>query len=246
MTADIRSNLSTVDALRAARLDSAPLQAAVLSIKTLQSQRFAHTYQDMLASERFGGATRFFLRELYGARDYSQRDAQFARIAGTIERIFPASVLLVASDLAALHALSESLDDVLARHWSELDRQELILQGYSANASRYVAAWRLLGQREERQKQLHLALHIGRSLDTLTGTLGLRTMLKLMRSPAAAAGLSDLQRFLESGFDTFHAMRRNKGACIQFLDTIALRETQWIATLFDAPIEQCLQRLSSV
>lgn len=246
MTADIRSNLSTVDALRAARRDSAPLQAAVLSIKTMQSQRFAHTYQDMLASERFGGATRFFLRELYGARDYSQRDAQFARIAGTIERIFPASVLQVASDLATLHALSESLDDALARHWFDLGRQALSVQDHPPMAARYVAAWRLLGQREKRQEQLHLALHIGRSLDTLTGTLGLRTMLKLMRSPAAAAGLSDLQRFLESGFDTFHAMRRNKGACMHFLDTIALRETQWIASLFDAPTEQCLQDLSFV
>jgi hypothetical protein len=236
MTADIRSNIRSVDALRSARAGVTPLESSVLAIKSLQSQRFACCYSDLLASERFGSATRFFLSELYGTRDFSLRDAQFARIAGTIERLFPASVLHLASDLSVLHALSEYLDDAMARLWLDLP--------HLPKAERYVAAWRLLKQPVSRQKQLDLALHIGRSLDKLTATLGLRTMLKLMRSPAAAAGLSDLQTFLETGFDTFHDMRRSKGACAAFLDTIAQRETAWMAHLFDTSRVDFSQSLS--
>ena len=35
----------------------------------------------------------------------------------------------------------------------------------------------------------------------------LRNSLRLMRGPAQVAGLGDLQAFLESGFETFRAMR---------------------------------------
>ena len=51
-----------------------------------------------------------------------------------------------------------------------------------------------------------------------------------MRAPAAAAGLGDLQRFLESGFDTFAAM---KGAR-DFVATVQTRETELAAALFGA------------
>jgi hypothetical protein len=50
----------------------------------------------------------------------------------------------------------------------------------------------------------------------------------LMRGPARAAGLADLQTFLERGFDTFRAM---KGA-EQFLAWVAQRERTLVATLF--------------
>jgi hypothetical protein len=49
-----------------------------------------------------------------------------------------------------------------------------------------------------------------------------------MRRPAQAAGLGELQRFLESGFDTFGAM---KGAA-EFLDTVRDREQALSAALF--------------
>ena len=48
----------------------------------------------------------------------------------------------------------------------------------------------------------------------------LRHTLRLMRGPARAAGLGELQRFLESGFDTFKAM----GGAREFLSIIAARE----------------------
>ena len=58
----------------------------------------------------------------------------------------------------------------------------------------------------------------------------LRNALRLMRGPSRAAGLGELQRTLESGFDIFQAM---KGA-EEFIAFIALRERDLAEALFAA------------
>jgi hypothetical protein len=80
---------------------------------------------------------------------------------------------------------------------------------------------------------------------SLTRTAGLRLMLKMMRGPAVAAGLGSLQRFLETGFDTFAAMGRTRGGAVQFLGTIRSRESALIASLFDDPFVACETQLAA-
>ena len=60
------------------------------------------------------GAARFFLDDLYGPRDFSERDAQFARIVPALVRLFPHEIVGTVQALAALHALSERLDSAMA------------------------------------------------------------------------------------------------------------------------------------
>ena len=57
---------------------------------------------------------------------------------------------------------------------------------------------------------------MGNELAQLTRKPGLRTMLRMMRKPAHAAGMGALQQFLESGFDTFGQLARQRGAVEQF------------------------------
>jgi hypothetical protein len=73
-----------------------------------------------------------------------------------------------------------------------------------------------------------LVIHIGESLERYTGMPMLSMSLRMMRVPARAAGLSELQRFLETAFGTFKAMH---GAG-EFLQTIAEREHALAARLF--------------
>ena len=213
----IRQHLETVAALRAQP------DAALPAIKRLQAQRFEATYADLLSTPRYQPATRFFLDELYGDHDFAQRDAQFGRIAGAIERLFPQAVVQLAVDMAELHALTEGLDAEMARHWDKLTE--------TTPAARYVAAWRLTGQRSQREQQLRVVLHMGRELQHMTGKKSLRLALRMMRGPAQAAGLGALQGFLEAGFDAFGHM----GGADGFLNTIASRERAWIDRLFDSP-----------
>lgn len=212
--------LRAVDAERERRAADPGLDARVQAVKTYQQRRFARTYADLLANPRYEAATRFFLHELYGPDDYRQRDAQFARVIPTLTRLFPDEVVDTVARLARLHALSERLDTRMAEH----------LMSPDVTAEEYAIAWRACSDPATRQQQIELTMAVGESLDKLTRKPLLRQSLRLMRGPAQMAGLGALQHFLESGFDTFRAMR---GAG-EFLSTVRQREDTLARGLFQA------------
>jgi len=233
----IRHAVDRVSQLRRESLTAPGLRAAVTQVKRFQAQRFAGTYADLLQGATYQNAARFFLEELYSDKDYAERDAQFSRIAGAVQKFFPSQVVATAVALAELHALTEALDHTMAQAWlAEGDQL--------AAGARYIGAWRATGRRQDRQMQLDVVLSIGHELARLTRTPGLRLMLKMMRAPAAAAGLDALQRFLEAGFDTFAALARHTGRVEAFLDLIRGRESALIASLFDAELVACETELT--
>jgi hypothetical protein len=234
----IRNAVAQVSLLRQAVLADPALGTALRQVKQVQSRRFAGTYADLLASGPYAAASDFFLTELYSDKDYADRDAQFARIAGAIERFFPQQVAGTAVALAELHAVTEELDQAMAVDWLAQARSDL------GDAARYTMAWRGVGRRAERDSQLKVVLGIGDQMARLTRTPGLRVMLKMMRGPALAAGLGSLQRFLETGFDTFAAMARKPGGAEEFLRIIQERESALLALLFDAPLVACETELA--
>ena len=238
-TADqIHTALETVAQLRQQRMGQPALAAANSAIKRFQARRFQATYPDLLQSPRYKTAAAFFLHELYSDKDYAERDQQFARIASTIAKLFPQSVVNTAAALAEVHALTDRLDDAMAHQVLVLDAGEKVF----VEPSRYIACWRRVTNPAARQQQLHLVLALGESLDNLTRKPGLRTLLKMMRGPAAAAGLGSLQKFLESGFDAFQTMR----GADEFLNLITSRESDWIQKLFKEDIVACGTKLTEL
>jgi len=219
----ILGHLEIVAEERTRRERDADLDARVIALKTYQQRRFAKTYADLLPTKRYGPASRFFIEELYGPRDFADRDAQFARVVPALVRLFPREIIATVSALAQLHALSEQLDTETASHLNSKDE---------LNAFNYVRAWQATGRRSDREKQIDLTLQVGQSLDRLTRNPLLRHSLRMMRAPAKGAGLSDLQRFLETGFDNFKAMNGAK----EFLQTIESRERRLAHDLFEAPL----------
>lgn len=228
----IRLQLQRVGHLRD-QAHSAGLASAVHEVKQLQARRFRATYSDFLQSPRHAAATRFFLEELYGEHSFTERDAQFGRIAGAIERLFPAAVGQLAVDLAETHALTETLDHEMAVHW-------LAMGGDCGYAERYVRCWRLTGQPTQRARQLAVVQHMGRELQRLTRSRSLLLALKMMRQPAQVAGLSSLQQFLERGFSAFASM----GDASDFLASIQARESRWIASMFNDDLQPCQAALT--
>ena len=225
----IRNAVSQVSALRVTSQADPALHNAITSVKRFQARRFAQTYSDLLAGGPYKDAARFFLDELYSDKDYSVRDAQFSRIAGALQTFFPKQVVAIAVSLAQLHELTEDLDHKMGIEWLSAVRLTT-----ANDAQRYGRAWRSVGRRKDRDTQLNDVLAVGQELDKLTRASGLRMMLKMMRRPASAAGLSSLQSFLESGFDTFAKMNgRGKGAQ-EFLGIVRERESLLIEELFAA------------
>lgn len=223
--ATIRQAVHQVEQLREESRAWPEIGAAVMAVKQFQSRRFRGTYTDLLAAGPYAAATRFFLDELYGGKDDTERDQQFARIAGAVERLFPKDVGMTAAALAQLHALTESLDHGLAR---------ALRPGEPLDAGAYVRAWREMGCRAQREQQLDKVLEIGSELARLTRLPGLRLMLKMMRAPAAAAGMTTLQAFLETGFDTFAEITRSRAGVMPFLDAVQARERRLLVLLFDS------------
>lgn len=214
----ILAHLQTVTDQRAQRAADAALGERVVAVKHYQQRRFEMTYADLLSHPRYAGASNFFLDELYGPSDFTQRDSQFARIVPALVRLFPDEVVRTVEALAALHALSERFDSEMGR----------ALLSPRVDAQAYAQGWQHCGDAAGRERQIGLMQHVGRSLDGLTRNPLLRHSLRLMRGPARAAGMAALQTFLEAGFDTFRAMR----GADEFLALVGQRERELARTLF--------------
>lgn len=222
----IRNAVATVNALRMEADASPLLLEAVMQIKRFQENRFRATYADLLASDDYGPASQFFLNELYSDKDFAQRDAQFAKIAGALQTLLPKQLVHTAVVMAQLHRLTEELDHQMGiASLSRIDADLTVI---------YAQAWKKVGRPADRQLQLKTVLSVGMELERLTRTPGLRLMLKMMRKPAHAAGLGALQQFLEAGFDTFAGMSSQKHLVKSFLLTVEQRETKYIDWLFSA------------
>lgn len=166
-------------------------------VKAWQARRLAETHADLLRDPRYAAATRFFLEDLYGPKDFSARDAELQRIVPTMRKLLPASALETAARAIELEALTEALDHALANS----------LAAGALDEARYAKAYRESASREERIRQIELAVEVGRRLDALVAKPFIGSTLKLMRGPARLAGLGDLQEFLERGYGAFRAMR---------------------------------------
>lgn len=232
----IQDALQIVAQFRQQHAGDPALARAIAEVKRFQARRFQATYADLLHNPRYADAARFFLQELYSDKDYASRDQQFARIASTIARLFPQSVVATAAALAEVHAQTETLDDRMAHAW----RADSLATPQNGEPARYVRCWRQSGDRAARQHQLDVVLQLGQELDRLTRARGLRTLLRMMRRPAAAAGLDALQQFLETGFDAFAQM----GGAEEFLTLVRQRESEWIRVLFDDSDVACVTKLS--
>jgi hypothetical protein len=220
--ATILAHLHAVEAERRKRSTAPGLHDRVVQVKAYQQRRFSHTYADLLHSARYGAASRFFLDELYGPSDFTRRDAQFARVVPALVKLFPSEIVATVATLAELHALSESLDTHMGEHFGG---------GPAVDGAAYVKAWQDTAHPEARERQIALTLDVAERLDRFTRRPLLRNSLRLMRGPARAAGLAELQHFLETGFDTFRAMQGAQ----DFITIVGDRERALASSLFSAP-----------
>ena len=217
IAARLREATAHVNALReAARADPVLAQDRLL-VRAWQADRLARTYPDLLASPRFGRAATFFLSDLYGPKDFAERDEAVARIIPTLTRMLPAAALDTIALAVELDGLSEDLDLHVARL---LRAGQPAAHAIEVTEPRYAAAYRS-GSKTDRSRQIELVGRIGSALDRLARKPLISAALRLMEAPAHAAGLGALHEFLAHGFDAFRHMR----GADQFLATIAARET---------------------
>ena len=190
--------LQRVHRLHEERAGNPILAGALDRLADWQARRLRMTYADLAADPRYTAAVLFFQNDLYGAVDYSRRDADLARVVPMMVKVLPDSVIGTIAAAMELNGLSQELDRVLL---SRLPRAD----GYFT-VSEYCKAYRRAGNFPLRHRQIKLIGDIGGALDRYVGKPLIRTALAMMRGPARMAGFAVLQDFLERGFAAFHAM----------------------------------------
>ena len=191
-------------------------------LRAWQAARLAKTHADLLASPQFSIAATFFLSDLYGPKDFSERDAEMEKVLPIMTTMLPVSGLRTLLLAVEVDALSERFDaEMVAVLGKRLDQDGLALDDYAA-------AYRQVGDRDGRELQIRLIGETGEALDALAHKAFAGAALKLMHGPAQLAGLGELHAFLERGFNAFRSLRRAD----EFLETIVQRERELMVSLF--------------
>ena len=225
LLARIEASLARVKTLRTPASASPQRAADRNALRAWQAQRLAATHRDLLDNRRYGAAAAFFLADLYGPKDFTERDDEVSRIAPTLASVLPINAVQSLALAIELDALSEDLDSrvIDALRWQCGDGAPLAL-----DERRYAAAYRACGNREERALQIALIDWIGRLLDRVAHKPFVNAALELSRGPARLAGLLAVHEFLDRGL---HAFRSMSGA-EEFLGLIRRRETRIMEQLF--------------
>jgi hypothetical protein len=211
--------------LAALRETSPRDNAGRLTLARWQSARLRRTYADLAATPRYAAAAEFFFEDLYGPHDFTQRDADIERVYAMMVRMLPARAIGAVADAMELNALTQELDGRLT---AILQREGPFAADMSE--SRYARAYGACDNRPGRERQIALILRVGTELDGLVRMPLVHGALKLLRRPARAAGLAELQDFLERGFTAFRGM----SGADEFLETVGGRERAIMERLFAA------------
>ena len=204
-------------ALRSVFNDRPELRARLTELQAWQAERLLRSHSDLRTSPRYRRAVDFFFGELYGGRDPRARDRDLQKVQRIMERLLPAEALRALSLAIELEILTQELDAATVR----------ALADGAITEESYGAAYRRVGRRADRERQIELLYEIGTFLDHVVRKPLTHALVRLSRGPAHAAGLGELQEFLERGLEAFESMRGAR----EFLDLVRVRETQALEEL---------------
>jgi hypothetical protein len=194
-------------------------------LQAWQAARLERSFARFLQDPARRPAARFFLTDVYGDHDFTRRDAAIARVIPMMQRLLPAALLDTVADGIALGALTHALDLRMAEALQRLAPRRRTL-----DADLYARAYREVGLPRLRARQVALIDEVGSGLTAALRMPGVGTLLRLSRMPARAAGLGELQGFLERGFDAFAGLGDARG----FLADIRASETDVMRRLLAA------------
>jgi hypothetical protein len=196
------------------------LTADIRALQTWQTNRLLQTHDDLWQTKRFKPAMQFFIDEIYGPKDFSQRDTEIAGVVSKIAKVLPEKGVESLQNALRLNRLSLELDITLVQ---KLGNNEL-------NRHSYFDFYRQCDNQSKREEQIQLVENLGLSLAQVVKIRGVSTILMLSRKPAQIAGVKNLHEILERGFHSFKKL----GDVHDFIDPIIQRERELMHALFNA------------
>jgi len=209
------------------------LTETIRELQTWQTNRLLATHDDLWNSKRFKPAMQFFVDELYGPKDFSERDIELTRAVPKMAKIIPNKGLKSLKTALRLNCLSLELDIALVQKLGDnvIDR------------SSYFECYRQSGSKSQREEQIKLLENLSLDLPKVVKIPGISIILRLSRKPARVAGVEVLHAFLEKGFNSFKKI----GNVQDFIDPVINREKDMMQALFSAkgPAENPLPEMDN-
>ncbi|MET4727529.1 hypothetical protein ABIE09_001323 [Lysobacter enzymogenes] len=194
-------------------------------LRQWQARRLEASFDRFLRDPRRRPAAQFFLSDVYNDRDFSRRDADIARVLPMMQKLLPGPLLATVADAIELGLLTQAFDLRMSERLHALAPRRRKLDG-----ALYAQAYRACGLPRLREHQIGLIENVGLGLGKAVRMPGILTLLKLSRGPAKAAGLAELQGFLERGFAAFAQL----GDVREFIAEIGSDERDIAQRLFDS------------
>ncbi len=190
--------------------EKAKLMATIRSVQAWQCKRLLASHQHMYQQKRFKPAVEFFIDELYGHNDFSQRDQDIARVVPKMSTCLPQKALQSLASALYLNTLSFELDFGLAKQ----------LVNIEINRDTYAKAYVSCDNLANRQQQIDYIRTLGNDLADVVKMRGISSLLFISRKPAKMAGVLALHEFLEKGFKSF----KNLGNVDDFITPVVNKE----------------------
>jgi hypothetical protein len=189
-------------------------------LRRWQAERLSRTYADLHADPQFKRAVDFFLSDLYGPQEFTSRDRDLTRAWSYLKRTLPQAALDSLTGAIELQVLTMELD---------LHMVAALPEGPMTQQT-YESAYRAVGRRGERVRQIDLIIASGEALNRIVRHAWISLALRAAHTPAHAAGFGALQDFLERGYAAFREMIDAQ----RLLRAVRDRETQLMDAILGA------------
>lgn len=200
--------------------EKAGLIPTIRTVQAWQCKRLLVSHQGMYQQKRFRPAVEFFINELYGPNDFSQRDQDIARIVPKMSKFLPEKALCSLASALHLNTLSFELDFDLAKQLVDTE----------INRDSYAKAYINCDNLANRQQQIDYIRTLGNDLADVVKMKGIASLLFISRKPAKMAGVLALHEFLEKGFKSF----KNLGNVEDFIIPVVNKESEIMQQLANA------------
>ncbi len=195
------------------------LQHSIRGLQEWQTKRLLSSHADFWHQKRSKPAMQFFIDEIYGSKDFSDRDIEIAGVVPKLVKVLPDKAVAALHEALRLNSLSLALD---LRMVAELKNKPV-------DRDNYYKAYQQCNNLEMREEQILLIEKLGLRLAQVVKIRGVSIILKLARKPAQVAGVENLHHTLEQGFHAFAKL----GNVHDFIDPIIQRERTMMKALFD-------------
>jgi hypothetical protein len=165
------------------------------ALQAFQSALLRSEYRDFAAQPKYVALTEFFFTALYAPVDFERRNESFRTLHGWLDGVLGHDPVRVLAQAIELAQLTESLDDDMVLALRSLGvHQEITTEAWEA-------AYRLVGRRLDRERQVFLIVDNARALALACRVPLVGLELRAFRPAAALLGWGHVLDFLIQGHD---------------------------------------------